>query len=78
MTNALANFAAIEILKLLSQVLPNRHIGKIIEVNMLGTQLTSRKVIKLPHCPVCSSRTLRPSTSLNQEFFLNTVEGTET
>lgn len=77
MANALANFAAMEVLKLLSRVLPNRHIGQIIEVNLLGTRLTTRKVVKLPHCPVCSSHTVRPSTSLNREFFLNAVESTQ-
>jgi thiazole/oxazole-forming peptide maturase SagC family component len=54
MASILGQISAFELLKAYSGVMPARKIGTLIEVNLLATQLTSRRVLKIPRCPVCA------------------------
>ncbi len=53
MASILGNVAAMELTKFYSQALPLWNVGKLIEVNLLSTRMITRKVLKLPRCPVC-------------------------
>jgi len=54
MASILGNIGAMELTKFYSQALPLWNMGKLIEVNLLATRMTPRKVLKLPRCLVCS------------------------
>jgi bacteriocin biosynthesis cyclodehydratase domain-containing protein len=57
-----ANVAAFEITRFFSPI-PRKKVGSVIEINLLDSSMTSRKVLKVPRCPVCSSSVNRPSTA---------------
>ena len=63
MASILGDIAALELTKFYSGVLPSPKVGTLIEVNLLATGLTSRKVLKVPRCPVCSPLLARSSVS---------------
>jgi len=63
MASILGDIAALELTKFYSRVLPSPKIGTLIEVNLLATGLASRKVLKVPRCPVCSPLLTRSSVS---------------
>lgn len=63
MASILGDIAALELTKFYSEVLPQPKAGTLIEVNLLATGLTSRKVLKVPRCPVCSPLLTRSSVS---------------
>ena len=54
MARAAADFAAIDLLKTLSKSLAGRRIGRTVEIDLLEPAITSRDLVKVPHCPVCS------------------------
>ncbi|MDT7043054.1 hypothetical protein [Candidatus Nitronereus thalassa] len=54
MASILGNIAAMELTKFYSQAMPLWNVGKLIEVNLLATRMTTRKVLKIPRCRVCS------------------------
>lgn len=66
MASVLADIATIELTKFFSGVIPGRRAGSLIEVNMLGSSMQSRKALKVPRCPVCSplNRTSPVTTQL--------------
>ena len=63
MASILGDIAALELTKFYSEALPRPKVGTLIEVNLLETGLTSRKVLKVPRCPVCSPLLARSSVS---------------
>jgi bacteriocin biosynthesis cyclodehydratase domain-containing protein len=63
MASILGDIAALELTKFYSEVIPSSRIGTLIEVNLLETGLTSRKVLKVPRCPACSPLLTRSSVS---------------
>jgi len=63
MASILGDIAALELTKFYSEVLPRPKVGTLIEVNLLETGLTSRRVLKAPRCPVCSPLLTRSSVS---------------
>jgi molybdopterin-synthase adenylyltransferase len=69
MASVLGDLAAIELTKFYSGVLPLRNVGTLIEVNLLATQLTARKVLKIPRCAVCSPLHTRSSTTAQKTVF---------
>jgi hypothetical protein len=66
MASILGNIAAFELIKLYSGALPRSKVGTLIEVNLLGTKLTSRKVLKVPRCIICSQLNSRSFTALQK------------
>ena len=63
MASILGDIAALELIKFYSEVLPQPKVGTLIEVNLLATGLTSRKVLKVPRCPACSPLLAHSSVS---------------
>ena len=71
MASILGDIAALEITKFFSGILPGRNVGTLIEVNLLNTKMESRKVLKVPRCPVCSPLIWKPSTNPQKTFRSN-------
>ena len=63
MASILGDIAALELTKFYSGALPYPKVGTLIEVDMLETGLTSRKILKVPRCRACSSLLTRSSAS---------------
>lgn len=61
MTSILGNIAAFELTKFYSGVIPGWNVGSLIEVNLLATYVTARKVLKVPRCPACSPLNKKPT-----------------
>ncbi len=65
MLSTLADIAAFELHRFYAG-LPMWKVGRLIEVNLIGTSMTTRKVFKAPRCPVCSSLHDGVPTSLHK------------
>jgi thiazole/oxazole-forming peptide maturase SagC family component len=63
MASIVGNIAAFELVKFYSEALPLPKVGTLIEVNLLTTDLKTRKVLKIPRCPTCSPLKTRPSVT---------------
>jgi len=68
MASILGNIAAMELTKFYGQAMPMWNVGKLIEVNLLSTRMTPRKVLKLPRCPVCSPLQTRSAITIDKPF----------
>jgi thiazole/oxazole-forming peptide maturase SagC family component len=66
MASILGDLAALEVLKLIGLGGQLARVGYLIEVNFLGQEMKSRRVLKVPRCRVCSSMTKTPATSLSR------------
>jgi len=62
MNSVTSNIALFEILRFYTS-LPQHKVGMLVEVNLLSGSVTSRRVLKVPRCPVCSSASNRPTTA---------------
>jgi thiazole/oxazole-forming peptide maturase SagC family component len=54
MSSILGDIAVMELVKFFTKTLQSWNVGALIEVNLLKTEMKSRKVLKIPRCPVCS------------------------
>ena len=63
MTSILGNIAAFELSRFYGGVLPKPQVGRLIEVNLLDTQVVTRKVLKVPRCVACSPLDNRSSVN---------------
>lgn len=61
MASILGDLAAFELTRFYIGALPPGNVGTLIEVNLLASGLTARKVLKIPRCAVCSPLLTRPS-----------------
>lgn len=68
MLSLLAQIAVFELLKCYGDTIP-ADFGTLIEVRLLASRMESRKVLKLPRCPVCGPLLTRPSTTLRKSMF---------
>jgi len=55
MPRAVAQIAAMELVKFHSRALPFARVGSLIEMDLLTPGLTTRRVLRVPSCPVCGS-----------------------
>ena len=55
MPATVAQIAAMELFKFFGQALPFRNVGSLIEVNLLTPEIKTRKILRIPNCPVCRS-----------------------
>jgi molybdopterin-synthase adenylyltransferase len=69
MTSVLAELAAMELCKVYGGGLPWRS-GRLIEVNLLGPEIFSRRVLKLPRCPVCSPTLKSSAVYVDKQSFV--------
>ncbi|MGD9852105.1 MAG: TOMM precursor leader peptide-binding protein [Nitrospirales bacterium] len=53
MPSILGNLAAFELIKFYSGFLPGSNVGTLIEINLLATFLTTRRILKNPRCQAC-------------------------
>jgi bacteriocin biosynthesis cyclodehydratase domain-containing protein len=53
MPRVVAHAAAMELVKFWSRALPFAQAGSLIEIDLLTPRLTTRKVLRIPSCPVC-------------------------
>jgi molybdopterin-synthase adenylyltransferase len=67
MAAIIAEIAAFELMKFYSGVQGGP--GIVVEVNLLATRLTSRKVLKIPRCTACSPLWTRPSITPKRTMF---------
>lgn len=70
MASILGDIAALELSRFYGGWMRSRMAGTLIEVNLLGTQMTTRKVLKVPRCQVCSTLNLRSSVSVDKNVFM--------
>ena len=68
MATVLGDIAAFEVMKAYSEVSLLRHFSTLIEVNLLGSSMTTRKVLRIPRCIVCSNLHRQPSVSIHKDF----------
>lgn len=69
MASILGDIAALELAKFYGYGLPKSKIGTLIEVNLLATKITARKVLRVPRCLGCSSLRTQTSTSIEKNVF---------
>jgi len=68
MASILGDVAAMELTKFFVRMMPLGNVGKLIEVNLLSTRMTSRKVLKIPRCLVCSPLHTRSATTPDKPY----------
>ena len=68
MASALANIATFELTKFFSGVMPGWNVGTVLEMNLLTSRMTPRKVLKVPRCSVCSPLITRTPTNPKKSF----------
>ena len=64
MPAAVAHIAAMELIKFHGKGLPNTRVGTLIEFNLLGPHVNSRKVLRIPNCTVCGQLNRHSSHAL--------------
>jgi thiazole/oxazole-forming peptide maturase SagC family component len=69
MAHILGDIAAFEVFKFCSGSLPSVNVGTLIEVNLLATRITTRRVLKVPRCPACSPLNTAPSVMAEKTSF---------
>lgn len=68
MASILGDIAAVELTKFYGGRLPGWNVGTLIEVNLLSSRMTPRKVLKVPRCHVCSPLLVKASMNPSQSF----------
>lgn len=66
MASILGDIAALELTKHYSKFLPMAIVGSLIECNLMSNELTTRRVLKLPRCKVCSPMNIHSSLSIEK------------
>lgn len=69
MPSILGDIAALELIKFHANWVQIYNVGKIIKVNMLSTELTTHKVLKVPRCVICSPLNRYPARSFTKLHF---------
>lgn len=69
MAAVLGDVAAMELIKFFSRRFPPK-VGHLIQVNLLGPEMLTRKVLRAPRCPVCGPLMKTPSLSPLKLAFL--------
>jgi thiazole/oxazole-forming peptide maturase SagC family component len=64
--SVLASVAAFELVKFYGEMIAVFNVATLIEVNLLNTRITARKVLKVPRCVICSSLLQQSSVSIRR------------
>lgn len=76
MASVLGDLAALELVKLFGgQWVVTWRVGELIEVNLVEPAITTRTVLKVPRCPVCGPRTVRPGVATRMEILTGQGRG---
>jgi len=70
MASILGDLAALELVKFYSQALPGSRVGSLIEVDLMEPSLKSRKLLKVPRCPVCGPLNAHSHQSVERNLFM--------
>lgn len=70
MASILGDIAAVELIKFFGLGPPLSRVGTVITVNLLASEMTTRKVLRVPRCPICSPLIVRASTSTIKKVFI--------
>jgi bacteriocin biosynthesis cyclodehydratase domain-containing protein len=70
MASILGDLAALELVKFYSQSLPGSRVGSLIEIDLMEPSLKSRKLLKVPRCPVCGPLTAHSDQSVDRNVFM--------
>ncbi len=71
MASVLGDLAAIELSRFYGAWAPPRVVGTLIEVNLIGPELTARRVLKVPRCAVCSTLHRRTASTPHRNLFMH-------
>jgi len=74
MASALADIAAFELTKFFSGVVPGWNVGTVLEMNLLTSRMTPRKVLKVPRYSVCSPLITRTPTNPKKTFSFHPIK----
>ncbi|MGD9725983.1 MAG: TOMM precursor leader peptide-binding protein [Nitrospiraceae bacterium] len=74
MVSVIGDITALELVKFYGH-LTSKNVGRLLELNLFDTRFTTRRVLKVPRCKVCSPLNRRPTVSMNKTGFvsLNTL-----
>jgi len=75
MASILGDVATMELTKYFGLGEGMARTGVVIEVNLLGSEMKARRVLKLPRCPVCSRLNRTPATALTKAMLLGPNSG---
>lgn len=75
MASMTGDVAALELVRYFGLGPPLWRVGSVVEVNLLGRDVTARKVLRLPRCPVCTALEKRPSLAVLRHGTLLVTEG---
>jgi bacteriocin biosynthesis cyclodehydratase domain-containing protein len=75
MASILGDIAALELTKHFGLGSKLARVGTVIEVNLLGSEMKARRVMRLPRCPVCSRLNRVPSTAFTKSYLLGPDRG---
>lgn len=70
MASILGDIAALEVTKFYGGLPGSRIAGQLVEVNLLAPQLTTRRILKIPRCPVCSPQRRRSPVSTDRDQYM--------
>jgi bacteriocin biosynthesis cyclodehydratase domain-containing protein len=74
MGSILGDLAAMELTKFYGGVIPTWRVGALVEVNLLQPSITTRSVLRIPRCSVCSPLRTRSSVSTRIDPFVPVAE----
>lgn len=72
MNKIIADIAVMELAKFYGNMIQFRNSGKVIEVNLLATELKSQQVLKVPRCPHCGTLKKQSETTVMKSTFMPT------
>lgn len=64
MATILANVAAFELLRHYSQAVPGHRCQSVLEIDLVGSAMDSRRLMRVPRCPVCGAQSRHGRVSL--------------
>jgi thiazole/oxazole-forming peptide maturase SagC family component len=75
MATSLGDIAAVELIKFFGLGPPIGRAGVLIEVDLLASDVTAHRVLRMPRCPVCTPLNERPSLKATKSSAVATMRG---
>ena len=75
MASILGDIALLELIKLLGLETPLSSAGTLVQVNLLASEMTPRRVLRVPRCEVCSNLNQRAPVALTRTELFGTSDG---
>jgi thiazole/oxazole-forming peptide maturase SagC family component len=72
MNKIIADIVVMEFVKFYGNMVQFRNSGKVIEVNLMATELKSQQVLKVPRCPHCGTLKNQSETTVMKSTFMPT------